>query len=121
KKVIGLVGDGGLMLGIGEIATMVQENTNMVLMIMNDGGYGVMRGIQNNYFGGRQYFNELHTPDYKLLGESMGVKSWKVGSADEFKTVIQEAVAFEGPTVIELDMKSIGPLNFAGPPQKKLY
>ncbi|WP_252719926.1 thiamine pyrophosphate-dependent enzyme, partial [Acinetobacter nosocomialis] len=36
KKVIGLVGDGGLMLGIGEIATMVQENTNMVLMIMND-------------------------------------------------------------------------------------
>ena len=109
------------MLGIGEIATMVQENTNMVLMIMNDGGYGVMRGIQNNYFGGRQYFDELHTPDYKLLGESMGVKSWKVGSADEFKTVIQEAVAFEGPTVIELDMNSIGPLNFAGPPQKKLY
>lgn len=45
---IGLVGDGCLMLGIGEIATMAQENTNMVLMIMNDGGYGVMRGIQNN-------------------------------------------------------------------------
>lgn len=121
KKVIGLVGDGGLMLGIGEIATMAQENTNMVLMIMNDGGYGVMRGIQKNYFGGRQYFNELHTPDYKVLGEAMGVKSWKVGSADEFKTVIQEAVAFQGPSVIELDMHSIGPLNFAGPPQKKLY
>ncbi|BCX74435.1 thiamine pyrophosphate-binding protein [Acinetobacter bereziniae] len=121
KKVIGLVGDGGLMLGIGEIATMAQENTNMVLMIMNDGGYGVMRGIQNNYFGGRQYFNELHTPDYQALGEAMGVKSWKVGSADEFNTVIQQAVDFQGPSVIELDMKSIGPLNFAGPPQKKLY
>lgn len=121
KKVVGLVGDGGLMLGIGEIATMVQENTNMVLMIMNDGGYGVMKGIQNNYFNGRQYFNELHTPDYKLLGESMGVKSWKVGSAAEFNRAIQEAVAIEGPTIIELDMHSIGPLNFAGPPQKKLY
>ncbi|MGO3384623.1 MAG: thiamine pyrophosphate-dependent enzyme, partial [Acinetobacter guillouiae] len=121
KKVIGLVGDGGLMLGIGEIATMAQENTNMVLMIMNDGGYGVMRGIQKNYFGGRQYFNELHTPDYKVLGEAMGVKSWKVGSADEFKSVIQQAVDFQGPSVIELDMNSIGPLNFAGPPQKKLY
>lgn len=121
KKVVGLVGDGGLMLGIGEIATMVQENTNMVLMIMNDGGYGVMKGIQNNYFNGRQYFNELHTPDYKLLGESMGVKSWKVGSAAEFNRAIQEAVAIEGPTIIELNMHSIGPLNFAGPPQKKLY
>ena len=121
KKVVGLVGDGGLMLGIGEIATMAQENTDMVLMIMNDGGYGVMRGIQNNYFGGRQYFNELHTPDYQKLGESMGVKSWKVGSADEFKAAIQEAIDFNGPAVIELDMHSIGPLNFAGPPQKKLY
>ncbi|WP_151980056.1 thiamine pyrophosphate-binding protein [Acinetobacter guerrae] len=121
KKVVGLVGDGGLMLGIGEIATMAQENTDMVLMIMNDGGYGVMRGIQNNYFGGRQYFNELHTPDYQKLGESMGVKSWKVGSADEFKVAIQEAIDFNGPAVIELDMHSIGPLNFAGPPQKKLY
>lgn len=121
KKVVGIVGDGGLMLGIGEIATMVQENTDMVLMIMNDGGYGVMRGIQNNYFGGRQYFNELHTPDYKLLGESMGVKSWKVASADEFKTAIQQAVDLNGPAIIELDMNSIGPLNFAGPPQKKLY
>lgn len=121
KKVVGLVGDGGLMLGIGEIATMAQENTDMVLMIMNDGGYGVMRGIQNNYFGGRQYFNELHTPDYRLLGESMGVKSWKVGSAEEFKRAIQEAIALNGPAVIELDMNLIGPLKFAGPPQKKLY
>ncbi|GEM_PF-4291574 len=51
----------------------------------------------------------------------MGVKSWKVGSADEFNTVIQQAVDFQGPSVIELDMKSIGPLDFAGPPQKKLY
>lgn len=121
QKVVGLVGDGGLMLGIGEIATMAQENTDMVLMIMNDGGYGVMRGIQNNYFGGRQYFNELHTPDYRLLGESMGIKSWKVASAEEFKAVIAEAINFNGPAVIELDMHAIGPLKFAGPPQKKLY
>ena len=121
KKVVSIVGDGGLMLGIGEIATMVQENTDMVLLVMNDGGYGVMRGIQNNYFDGRQYFNELHTPDYKLLGESMGVKSWKVGSAEAFKTAIQDAVNLNGPAIIELDMNAIGPLKFAGPPQKKLY
>ncbi|AOA58858.1 thiamine pyrophosphate-binding protein [Acinetobacter larvae] len=121
KKVVGLVGDGGLMLGIGEIATMAQENTDMVLMVMNDGGYGVMRGIQNNYFSGRQYFNALHTPDYRLLGESMGIKSWKVGSAAEFKTAIQQAIAIDGPALIELDMHAIGPLQFAGPPQKKLY
>ena len=121
KKVVALVGDGGLMLGIGEIATMVQENTNMVLLVMNDGGYGVMRGIQNNYFGGRQYFNELHTPSYKDLGTSMGCASWLAASVEEFKSAIQAAINHQGPSVVEVDMNAIGPLNFAGPPQKKLY
>lgn len=121
KKVVSLVGDGGLMLGIGEIATMAQEKTNMVLLVMNDQGYGVMRGIQNNYFGGRQYYNELHTPSYQKLGESMGCKSFLARSIDEFKEVIKQAIEIEGPTVVEVDMTAIGPLNFAGPPQKKLY
>lgn len=121
KKVVALVGDGGLMLGIGEIATMVQENTNMVLLVMNDQGYGVMRGIQKKYFEGRQYYNELHTPSYKKLGESMGCVSFLARSVEEFKDVIQKAMEIEGPTVVEVDMTAIGPLNFAGPPQKKLY
>ena len=121
KKVVSLVGDGGLMLGIGEIATMVQENLDMVLLIMNDNGYGVMRGIQNNYFGGRQYYNELHTPDYVKLGESMGCLSLKVDSVESFKEQIKKAIEHNGPAVIELDMNAIGPLKFAGPPQKKLY
>ena len=121
KKVATIVGDGGLMLGIGEMATMVQENTDMVLIVMNDGGYGVMRGIQNNYFGGRQYYNQLHTPDYRAIGTAMQMPSWQVGSAEEFADAIQQAIAIDGPAVIEVDMTKVGPLEFAGPPQKKLY
>ncbi|WP_221795725.1 thiamine pyrophosphate-binding protein [Oceanobacter mangrovi] len=121
KKVATIVGDGGLMLGIGEMATMVQENTDMVLIVMNDGGYGVMRGIQNNYFGGRQYYNELHTPDYSQVGKAMNMASWQVGSVEEFSAAIEAAIALDGPAVIEVDMSKVGPLEFAGPPQKKLY
>ncbi|MDP2609367.1 MULTISPECIES: thiamine pyrophosphate-binding protein [unclassified Oceanobacter] len=121
KKVATIVGDGGLMLGIGELATMVQENTDMVLIVMNDGGYGVMRGIQNNYFGGRQYYNELHTPNYAEVGKAMAMPSWQVGSSDAFHSAIAEAIALDGPALIEVDMTLVGPLEFAGPPQKKLY
>lgn len=42
-------------------------------------------------------------------------------SVEEFESVIGEAMAIDGPTVVEVDMTAIGPLNFAGPPQKKLY
>ena len=84
-------------------------------------GYGVMRGIQRRYFDDRQYFNRLHTPSYRDLGASMGCQSYLVKSVSEFDEVIQQAVALKGPSVVEVDMASIGPLNFAGPPQKKLY
>lgn len=121
KKIVALVGDGGLMLGVGEIATAIQENANMILLVMNDGGYGVMRGIQKQYFDGRQYYNELHTPSFVALGEAMGCKSYKADSLEEFDTKINEAMQQEGMCLVEVNMNAIGPLNFAGPPQKKLY
>jgi acetolactate synthase-1/2/3 large subunit len=121
RKVVGLVGDGGLALGLGELATMAQEQANITLLIMNDGGYGVMRGIQDKYFAGRQYYNELHTPAFTLVAEAMGLKAWKVDNAAQFNGVLAEAINYPGPSVVEVDMNSIGPLTFAGPPQKSLY
>lgn len=121
RKVVGLVGDGGLSLNLGELATMAQEKANITLLIMNDGGYGVMRGIQDKYFGGRQYYNELHTPDFTLLAQAMGLQAWSVASAEDFQPVLAEALAMPGPSVVEVRMGEIGPLYFAGPPQKTLY
>ncbi|NDJ56434.1 thiamine pyrophosphate-binding protein [Enterobacteriaceae bacterium 4M9] len=121
RKVVGLVGDGGLSLNLGELATMAQEKANITLLIMNDGGYGVMRGIQDKYFGGRQYYNELHTPDFTLLAQAMGLQAWSVASEKDFQPVLAEALAMPGPSVVEVRMGEIGPLHFAGPPQKTLY
>ncbi|WP_297201802.1 thiamine pyrophosphate-binding protein [uncultured Pluralibacter sp.] len=120
-KVVGLVGDGGLSLNLGELATLAQEKANVTLLIMNDGGYGVMRGIQDKYFGGRQYYNELHTPDFTQLAQAMGLQAWSVSEAAAFSSVMAEALAMPGPSVVEVKMGVIGALRFAGPPQKTLY
>lgn len=121
RKVVTIVGDGGLMLMVGELATLAQESLDMTLVVMNDGGYGVMRGIQDKYFDGRQYYNDLHTPDFQSMAAALDLPHWKVSHGDDFQTVIAEAVGHDGPAVVEVDMKSVGPLEFAGPPQKKLY
>lgn len=119
--VIGLVGDGGLMLGIGELATMAQEQLPIVLLIMNGHGYGVMRGIQEKYFADRQYYNELLTPSFTRLAESMGIKALTVDKAEDFKSTLQRAVELKQPVVVEVLMENIGKMNFSGPPQKKLF
>ncbi|HAT1609652.1 TPA: thiamine pyrophosphate-binding protein [Raoultella planticola] len=121
RKIVGLVGDGGLSLNLGELATLAQEKANVMLLIMNDGGYGVMRGIQDKYFGGRQYYNELHTPDFTLLAQAIGLQAWSVERAEDFTSVMTEALATPGPSVVEVRMGQIGALRFAGPPQKTLY
>lgn len=121
RKVVGLVGDGGLSLNLGELATLAQEKANVTLLVMNDGGYGVMRGIQDKYFAGRQYYNELHTPDFTLLAQAIGIQAWCVERAEDFQSVMTEALAMPGPSVVEVRMEQIGALRFAGPPQKTLY
>ncbi|EIU7555415.1 thiamine pyrophosphate-binding protein [Providencia rettgeri] len=119
--VIGLVGDGGLMLGVGELATMAQEQLPIVLIIMNDQGYGVMRGIQEKYFSGRQYYNELLTPSFSQLAQSMGITALTVDKPSEFQPILHQAVALKRPVVVEVLMNHIGKMNFSGPPQKKLF
>ncbi|WP_027965598.1 thiamine pyrophosphate-binding protein [Halomonas halocynthiae] len=121
RKVVTIVGDGGLMLMVGELATLAQEQLDMTLIVMNDGGYGVMRGIQDKYFDGRQYYNDLHTPDFQGLADALAIPRWKVEHGDDFGKVISEAVAQAGPALVEVNMASVGELKFAGPPQKKLY
>lgn len=121
KRVVAIVGDGGIALNIGEMATLAQEQLNLCVIVMNDGGYGVMRGIQDKYFAGRQYYNQLSTPDFKALANAYGIRSFKVHDQTELQALLETVKAINTPVVIEIMMTDFGPLKFAGPPQKKLY
>ncbi|MFN0304408.1 MAG: thiamine pyrophosphate-binding protein [Burkholderiales bacterium] len=121
RKTLCLVGDGGLQVNIGELATMVQENANVVVIVMNDRGYGVIRNIQDAQYGGRRYFADLHTPDFGLHAQSIGLPYRRVGDLATIATTLTEAMARTGPNLIEIDMNQIGPFakQFAGPPVKE--
>ena len=120
RKVIALAGDGGLMLNIGELATMVQEKANVALLVMNDRGYGVIRNIQDAQYGGRRAYVDLHTPDYPKLASSLGLAYARIDDASSALATLQTAAAALGPVLVEVDMIAIGPFAtaFAGPPVK---
>jgi acetolactate synthase-1/2/3 large subunit len=117
-KTVALVGDGGLYVTLGELATAVQEKADLVMLVMNDRGYGVIRNIQDAKFGSRHYFVDLHTPDFGDLARTMGWHFRRVGSLNEFPDAFAAALAAKGPAMIELDMTAIGPfaVKFGGPP-----
>jgi acetolactate synthase-1/2/3 large subunit len=73
RKTVALVGDGGFMLNVGELACAAQERAPFVLLLMNDGGYGVIKNIQDDLYGSRHCYVDLHTPDFAQLCASLQV------------------------------------------------
>ena len=74
RKTVALVGDGGLQLNVGELVTPVQEKADVLIVLMNDRGYGVIRNIQDEKYGGRHYLADLHTPDFQAFAASIGLR-----------------------------------------------
>jgi acetolactate synthase-1/2/3 large subunit len=118
RKTFCLAGDGGFILNLGELATAVQEQADMLIVLMNDKGYGVIKNIQDAQYGGRRCYADLHTPDYAMLCASLALPHARVQRIDELKAKLGEALAKKGPFLLEIDMLSIGEFKsaFAGPP-----
>lgn len=120
-KTVCLVGDGGLMVNVGELATAVQENANVMIVLMNDQCYGVIRNIQDAQYGGRRCYVDLHQPDFAQFCDSLKLTHYRIKSLDQADAIIREGMANTGPVLVEVDMLSVGSFAtaFAGPPVKE--
>ena len=121
RKTVALVGDGGLMLNLGELATAVQERADLVLLVMNDRGYGVIRNIQDARYQGRRCYADLHTPDLAALARGFGVAYRRLTELESAGAALRAALEAPGPAIVEIDMTAIGPFAaaFAGPPVRQ--
>ena len=117
-KTVALLGDGGTMVNLGELATAVEAKADIVYVLMNDAGYGVIRNIQDAQYGGRRHYADLLTPDFSLIARAIQLPHEKVSRITDFEAAFDRALAAKGPVLVEVDMVTIGPFaeTFAGPP-----
>ncbi|MFD0661992.1 thiamine pyrophosphate-dependent enzyme [Thermocatellispora tengchongensis] len=104
-------GDGGFMLSAGELAAAVQEGAHVIVCLFNDGGYGVLREIIRDSYGGPAHDVDLATPDFAALAAAFGVPSSRVTSAAAFEPEFAAAVRRGGPTLLEIDMSALSPIT----------
>lgn len=121
RKTVVLVGDGGFMLNVGELACAVQEKANLVVLLMNDSRYGVIKNIQDDLYGSRHCYVDLHNPDFAQFCSSLTVPHYKLTDPAQSAAVLKQAFEQAGPVVVEVDMNAWGPFaaKFAGPILKK--
>ncbi|HEY9658404.1 MAG TPA: thiamine pyrophosphate-dependent enzyme, partial [Allocoleopsis sp.] len=112
RKVVAVSGDGGFMMNCQELETALRLKTPFVTIIFNDGGYGLIEWKQINHFG-ESAFIKFGNPDFVKLAESMGVKGYRINSAQEFIPTLQEALNQDVPAVIDCPVDYSENLRFS--------
>jgi acetolactate synthase-1/2/3 large subunit len=97
---VAIAGDGGFLYACGELATMAQERLPLTAVVVDDGGYGMLRYDQDRA-GAERYGVDLHTPDFGALAASFGVRAETVdGLEDDFGEALARHVADPEPSVL---------------------
>ncbi len=104
-----MVGDGGLAVHLGEFATLAQEQSPVIVLVFNDGGYGVLRNLQDAHVGRRSGV-DLFTPDFAALASAFSMPHRRLDSPDNARAILEHAIADGGPTVVEVDCNAFGPM-----------
>jgi thiamine pyrophosphate-dependent acetolactate synthase large subunit-like protein len=98
--VVSVSGDGGFLYAPGELATLKQEAIPLTAVIVDDGGYGMLRFDQDLH-GDPHEGVDLVTPDFVALAQSFGVHAEQVdGLAEDFAAALERQLAMEEPTVL---------------------
>ena len=118
RQVVCLTGDGGLQLCIAELATLAESGARVLVVVMNDHGYGVIRNIQDAHYGGRHGYTDILTPNFSDLCAAIGLPHRRISDLSSARHILTDAVAIDGPVMVEIDMAAIGDFaaRFAGPP-----
>ncbi|GAA3303734.1 thiamine pyrophosphate-binding protein [Streptomyces cinereospinus] len=100
RPVLAVSGDGGALYSIAELATARQYDLDVTWLIVDDGGYGILREYPTDAFG-QATATELTRPDYVALAESFGVPGVRT-TPQALESDLAKALASPGPSVVVL-------------------
>jgi acetolactate synthase I/II/III large subunit len=101
--VVCIDGDGCFQMTCQELATSVLEGLPVVVVVVNNGWYGMVRQWQEMFYAER--FSETHlthqVPDYGRLAEAYGCAGFRLSSETELEEVLEEALACGRTAVVD--------------------
>jgi len=100
KNVIAAVGDGGFLMSMCELNTAVRLGLNIVCLVFNDGGYGLIEWKEKLRYK-KDFFVKFSNPDFVKLADSFGAKGYRVSSEDELLPALKDALTQRVPAIID--------------------
>lgn len=95
-------GDGSFLMNMNEITTAVRYGLNIIIVLFNNSGLGMIRQLQKYFCEGNYFSIDLNgATDYIQLAKSLGAKGYRAANINDFKVSMERAVSLGGVTVIE--------------------
>jgi acetolactate synthase-1/2/3 large subunit len=101
RPVVVLIGDGGLQFTIAELASAVEAQIPLIVLLWNNDGYGEIK----TYMVDRQIKPigvDIFTPDFLAIAKGFGCGATRPGSVDELVSALRQAATGKAPMVIEI-------------------
>lgn len=123
RQVVAFTGDGSMTMIMGEIATLVQNELPVKVVVIKNNSLGLIKWEQMLYLGNPEYGVDLHPVDFVKVAEACGAEGVRIEDPAHCREQLKEALARRGPTLIEC---VVDPLEPPWPPivtwdeQKKL-
>lgn len=105
RIVIGMAGDGGIMMNGQELASAVQQKAAPVMLVFDNGIYGTIRTHQEKRYPGRVSATDLLNPDFAAWAQSFGANGFAVHENKDFDAALDAALADrKKPSIIECNI-----------------
>lgn len=99
--VLNIAGDGSIQMNIQELATCVEYNLPVKVIILNNGYLGMVRQWQEKLFDKHYCGTQISSPDFVKVAEAYGAKGIRVEKEEQIEQAMKEAIDFDGPVFIE--------------------
>jgi len=100
RKVLAAVGDGGFLMAAAELETAVRLGLSFVVLIWNDGGYGLIEWKERLRYR-EKFFTDFGNPDFMLMARAFGARGYRVEKPGELSSVLKEALKQNCVSIID--------------------
>ncbi|EBA15697.1 acetolactate synthase, large subunit, putative [Roseobacter sp. SK209-2-6] len=102
SKTVALMGDGSFGFTVGELETVCRSRAPITFVVFSNANFGWIKASQFADKDARYYNVDFNRTDHAQIAAAYGVKSWRVEDAADLDRVMREAVAHDGPTLVDV-------------------
>jgi len=101
ERVWSISGDGGFQMNIQELGTILEQQIDIKIILLNNGYLGMVRQWQSLFFDGRFAGTPMQSPDFGLVAQAYGIPYRKVEKVEEIAAALQAAIDHPGAMMLE--------------------